>query len=397
MLNGNDVLTQPGFDFLKMDTFVMDQQREIRDIVREFVQREVLPNINPYWERAEFPHEIAMKMKDLPIIGGVIRGWGSAGLDPLAMGLVMYELSKGDGSLTTFFGVHSGLAMGSIGLLGSNEQRERWLPAMSRLEKIGAFALTEPERGSNAVDVQTTAVRDGDHFVLNGAKRWIGNASIADIIIVWARDEEGRFGGYVLEDPKQTEGLTIKDIQGKIGKRAILNADMTFDNVRIPVGNKLEKANSSKDAGKVLVLGRYGVAWEAAGAAAGCFEYALEYAKNREQFGKPIASFQLIQQKLVEMATEVTLMQLMGFQLANLIAQSALTEGMASMAKYNNARKARQVALLARETMGGNGLLIENHVARLLTDIEVIYTYEGTNEVQTLIIGRELTGINAFV
>jgi glutaryl-CoA dehydrogenase len=366
-------------------------------MVREFVQREVLPNINPYWERAEFPRDIAMKLKDLPIVGGVIRGWGSAGLDPLAMGLVMYELSKGDGSITTFFGVHSGLAMGSIGLLGSNEQRERWLPAMSRLEKIGAFGLTEPLRGSNAVDVQTTAVRDGDHYVLNGAKRWIGNASIADLIIIWARDEEGRFGGYVLENPQQTEGVTIKDIQGKIGKRAILNADITLENVRIPVENKLEKANSSRDAGKVLVIGRYGVSWEAAGAAAACFEYALEYAKNREQFGKPIAGFQLIQQKLVEMATEVTLMQLMGFQLANLIAQGAMTEGIASMAKYNNARKARQVALLARETMGGNGLLIENHVARLLTDIEVIYTYEGTNEVQTLIVGRELTGINAFV
>jgi glutaryl-CoA dehydrogenase len=396
MLNGKEAVHQ-GFDFLKMENFIMDQQREIRDMVRDFVQRDVLPNVNPYWERGEFPHDIAMKLKDLPILGGVIRGWGSAGLDPLAMGLVMYELAKGDGSITTFFGVHSGLAMGSIGLLGSNEQRERWLPAMSRLEKIGAFALTEPERGSNAVDVQTTAVREGDHFVLNGAKRWIGNASIADIIIVWARNEEGQFGGYVLENPKQTEGVTIKDIEGKIGKRAILNADITLKDVRVPVANKLEKANSSRDAGKVLVLGRYGVSWEAAGAAAGCFEYALEYAKNREQFGKPIASFQLIQQKLVEMATEVTLMQLMGFQLANLIAQGAFTEGMASMAKYNNARKARQVALLARETMGGNGLLIENHVARLLTDIEVIYTYEGTNEVQTLIVGRELTGINAFV
>jgi glutaryl-CoA dehydrogenase len=396
MLNGKEAV-HPGFDFLKMDNFIIDGQREIRDMVREYVQREVLPNINPYWERAEFPRDIAMKIKDLPIVGGLIRGFGSAGLDPLAMGLVMYELSKGDGSITTFFGVHSGLAMGSIGLLGSNEQRERWLPAMSRLEKIGAFGLTEPYRGSNAVDVQTTAKREDDHFVLNGAKRWIGNASIADLIVIWARDEEGRFGGYVLENPQQTEGVTIKDIQGKIGKRAILNADITLENVRIPVENKLEKANSSRDAGKVLVMGRYGVAWEAAGAAAGCFEYALDYAKNREQFGKPIAGFQLIQQKLVEMATEVSLMQLMGFQLANLIAQGAMTEGIASMAKYNNARKARQVALLARETMGGNGLLIENHVARLLTDIEVIYTYEGTNEVQTLIVGRELTGINAFV
>ncbi len=398
MLNGKEK-TLTGFDFLNMENFLMDQQKAVRDEAREFVQREVLPNINPYWEKAEFPREIAMKLGDFstPIIGGMIRGFDSAGLDPLAMGLLMYELAKGDGSITTFFGVHSGLAMGSIGLLGSNEQRERWLPAMSKLEKIGAFALTEPERGSNAVDIQTTARLDGDHYVINGAKRWIGNASIADIIIVWARGEDGEFGGYVLENPQQTEGVTIRDIQGKIGKRAILNADITLENVRIPVANKLEKARSSRDMGKVLVLGRYGVAWEAAGAAAGAFELALEYAKQREQFGKPIASFQLIQQKLVEMATEVTLMQLLCFQLANAIAQGTFNEGMASMAKYNNARKARQVGLMAREIMGGNGLLIENHVARLLTDIEVIYTYEGTNEVQTLIVGRELTGINAFV
>jgi glutaryl-CoA dehydrogenase len=398
MLNGKEK-TLTGFDFLNMENFLMDQQRAVRDEAREFVQHEVLPNINPYWERAEFPRDIAMKLKDFstPIIGGMIRGWDSAGLDPLAMGLLMYELAKGDGSVTTFFGVHSGLAMGSIGLLGSNEQRERWLPDMAKLDKIGAFALTEPERGSNAVDIQTTARLDGDHYVINGAKRWIGNASIADVIIVWARSEDGEFGGFVLENPQQTEGVTIKDIQGKIGKRALLNADIEFNNVRIPVANKLEKAHSSRDMGKVLVLGRYGVAWEAAGAAAGAFELALEYAKTREQFGKPIASFQLIQQKLVEMATEVTLMQLLCFQLANAIAQGAFTEGMASMAKYNNARKARQVALLARETLGGNGLLIENHIARLLTDIEVIYTYEGTNEVQTLILGRELTGISAFV
>lgn len=398
MLNGKEK-TLTRFDFLNMENFLMDQQKAVRDEAREFVQREVLPNINPYWEKAEFPREIAMKLGDFstPIIGGMIRGFDSAGLDPLAMGLLMYELAKGDGSITTFFGVHSGLAMGSIGLLGSNEQRERWLPAMSKLEKIGAFALTEPERGSNAVDIQTTARLDGDHYVINGAKRWIGNASIADIIIVWARGEDGEFGGYVLENPQQTEGVTIRDIQGKIGKRAILNADITLENVRIPVANKLEKARSSRDMGKVLVLGRYGVAWEAAGAAAGAFELALEYAKQREQFGKPIASFQLIQQKLVEMATEVTLMQLLCFQLANAIAQGTFNEGMASMAKYNNARKARQVGLMAREIMGGNGLLIENHVARLLTDIEVIYTYEGTNEVQTLIVGRELTGINAFV
>lgn len=386
-----------GFDFFKLESFMTDKQRDLRDRVRGYVRDVVLPGINPYWDRAEFPREIAMQLNGLGIVGGVIRGWESAGLDPLEMGLVMFELAKGDGSISTFYGVHSGLAMGSIGLLGSNEQRERWLPAMSRLEKIGAFGLTEPERGSDAVNVQTTARLDGDHYILNGAKRWIGNASIADVLIIWARDENGDFGGFVIEDPASVEGLTITDITGKIGKRAVLNADITLEDVRVPAENRLAKPRSFRDAGKVLGLGRYGVAWEAAGVATGAFEHALRYALEREQFGKPIASYQLIQQKLVEMATEVTQMQLICFQLAQLIATDQMSEGMVSMAKYNNARKARQVTLLARETLGGNGILIENHIARLMTDADVIYTYEGTNEINLLLVGRDLTGINAIV
>jgi glutaryl-CoA dehydrogenase len=396
MLNDNNQVTTAGFDFFKLDNFLNDEQRAIRDRVREYVQTRIMPEISPYWDRAEFPRELALGLRDLGIIGGVIRGFGSAGLDPLAMGLVKYELAKGDGSINTFYGVHSGLAMGSIGLLGSNEQRERWLPSMSRLEKIGAFGLTEPEQGSDAVRVQTTARLDGDHYVLNGAKRWIGNASIADLIIIWARDEDGAFGGFVIENPKEVEGLEIEDITGKIGKRAILNADIRMKDVRVPVANRLDKVRSFKDTAKVLALGRFGVSWEAAGCAAGAFEIALKYAKEREQFGKPIASFQLIQQKLVEMATEVTAMQLICFQLTQLIASDQMTESIASMAKYNNARKARYVTQLARETMGGNGLLIENHVARLMTDAEVFYTYEGTNEINMLLVGRELTGINAI-
>jgi glutaryl-CoA dehydrogenase len=387
-----------GFDYYKMDNFLPDTHKELRQQIRHWVNTVVLPNINPYWERAEFPYDIAMRIKELPIIGGLIRGYESAGLDPMAMGIVGYELARGDGSIGTFYGVHSGLAMGSIGLLGSNEQRERWLPAMARLEKIGAFGLTEPDRGSAAVDIQSTFRRDGDAYILNGAKRWIGNASISSVLIIWARDEvSGEFGGFVIEDPQTVAGLTITNIEGKIGKRAILNADITLQNVRVPAENRLEKVKTFKDIGKVLVMGRTGVAWEAAGAASAAFEYALAYAKRREQFGKPIASFQLIQQKLVEMATEVTLMQLQCFQLSNLMIAGQLTDGIAAMAKYNCARKARQVCLQARELMGGNGLLIENHVARLLTDAEVIYTYEGSNEINLLIVGRDLTGISAFV
>lgn len=387
-----------GFDFFKLETFMTDDQRALRDRVRAYVEEVVKPNITPYWDRAEFPREVVMPIKDLGILGGMIRGWGSAGLDPLEMGLTMYELAKGDGSVSTFYGVQSGLAMSSIGLLGSDAQRERWLPGLATLDLIGAFGLTEPAVGSNARGIQTVARRDGDAYILDGAKRWIGNASLSDVLIIWARDDDGDLGAFVVEGAKDgVEGLTIEDIPYKIGKRAVMNGDITLQNVRVPAENRLEKVRSFRDAATVLMIGRTGVAWEAAGAAAGAFELALAYAKEREQFGKPIASYQLIQQKLVEMATEVTQMQLLCFQLAQLTGAKQIDEGIAAMAKYNNAKKARRVALLARETMGGNGILADRHVARLLTDAEVIYTYEGTNEMNMLIVGRQLTGYNAIV
>jgi len=387
-----------GFDFYNVDMHFTDKQKALRQQVRDFVEHDVMPHINPYWEKAEFPWDIAKKMKDLPIIGGPLFEHGAAGLDFVEMGLVIYELAKGDGSIGTFYGVHSGLAMGSIGVLGDEEQKARWLPDMVTLEKIGAFGLTEPNIGSNAAHVQTRSRKDGDGYILNGAKRWIGNASISDILIIWARDEaSGEFGGYVIENPQETEGVTLNDIWGKIGKRSVLNADITLENVYVPAKNKLAHVKSFKDTARVLGMGRYGVAWEAAGVAAGAFELALKYTKEREQFGKPIAGFQLIQQKLVEMATEVTLMQNLCYQMSNLIAQGQLSEGMVSMAKYNNARKARYVTQLARECLGGNGIVIDNHIARLMLDAEVIYTYEGTNEINMLLVGRELTGINAIV
>ena len=387
-----------GFDFYNCDMHFTDEQKALRGEVRDFVEIEVLPKINPYWEKAEFPWEIARSMVHLPIIGGALSEHGAAGLDLVEMGLVMYELGKGDGSISTFYGVHSGLAMSSIGLLGDEEQKARWLPDMVKLEKIGAFGLTEPEVGSNASQVKTRARKDGDGYILNGSKRWIGNASIADVLIIWARDEDsGDFGGYVIENPNATDGVSINDIWGKIGKRAVLNADITLKDVYVPAENKLAYVNRFSDMARVLGVGRYGVAWEAAGVAAGAFELALKYTKEREQFGKPIAGFQLIQQKLVEMATEVTLMQTLCLQLSHLINRGLLTSGTVSMAKYNNARKARYVTQLARECLGGNGIIIDNHIARLMLDAEIIYTYEGTNEVNLLLVGRELTGLNAFV
>lgn len=385
------------FDFLNLDEKLTAAQRTLRLQVRQYVEEEVRPYINPYWEKAEFPHKMAMKLGQLPIMGTMIQGYGCAALDAISAGLVRYELGRGDGSIGTFYGVHSGLAMGSIGKLGSEEQKERWLPAMARLKKIGAFGLSEPLRGSDAVHVLTAARREGDEYVLNGAKRWIGNASIADILIVWARDDEGTFGGFVIEDPNHTPGVTITNLQGKISKRAVLNAEIKLEDVRIPAENRLAHARSFNDTSQVLAYTRYSICWEAAGIAAACLELALDYAKTRKQFDRPIAGFQLIQQKLVEMAADVTQMQLLCFRMGELMERGELSSAQISMGKYNNARKARQVALLAREILGGNGILIENHVARLMLDAEVIYTYEGTNEINMLIVGRELTGIGAFV
>ncbi len=313
------------------------------------------------------------------------------------MGLVACELARGDGSVCTFYIVHSGLAMGSIGLLGSEEQRERWLPKMALLEKIGAFGLTEPERGSDASHVLTSARREGKNYILNGAKSWIGNASIADLIIIWARDQEGGFGGFVLENPREVDGVKIEDITGKITMRAVPTSHITLENVRIPEANRLAGSHSFRDTARVLTYNRYAVVWEALGLAAAAFERALKYTKEREQFGRPLAGFQLIQEKLVEMAAELTQMQLLCFQLARLMATDQMSEGMVSLAKYNNARKARHIVGLAREAMGASGVLLENHVARFFTDAEAIYTCEGTNEINLLIAGREITGINAIV
>ncbi len=384
------------YDFLKLDELLTAEQHHLRQQVRDYVAEAVLPTINDYWETAEFPMEMAMKLKSLPIMGGMLTSYGCAGLSPLTYGLVRYELARGDGSISTFYGVHNGLAMNTIGKLGSEAQRARWLPAMAQLEKIGAFALTEPERGSDAAHILTTFRREGEGYVLNGRKRWIGNAAIADLLIIWARDENGEFGGFVIEEPQRTAGVTIQNIEGKISKRAILNADISLSDVVVPAANRLE-IRSFRQLSEVLAQNRYAIGWEAAGLGAACFERARQYASQREQFGKPIASFQLIQQKLVEMLSMVTDMQLLCLQLARLMENGELTSPMLSLAKYANARKARQVAQLAREVLGGNGILIENHIARLMLDAEAVYTYEGTNEINMLIVGRELTGISAFL
>jgi glutaryl-CoA dehydrogenase len=383
-------------NLFNFETLLTEAQRRLYDQVRRYVDEVVVPNINPYWERAELPRDLFLGLKTLPIVGGTLPEYGCAGLDPFMAGLVQYELARGDGSLSTLFIVHSSLAMGAIGMLASAEQKARWLPAMARYEKIGAFGLTEPERGSDASHLQTTASRHGDTYLLNGAKRWIGNASFADLLIIWARTDDGGFSGFVIEDPAQVEGLMIEDITGKIAMRAVPNAHITLTNVRVPVENRLVQAQSFQDIVQVLTASRYAVAWEAVGLAAGCFEHALRHTKERTQFGRPLAGFQLVQHKLVEMAAEVSYMQFFSYHLAQLMAAGQLTIGMVALAKASNSTKARRVAQLARELLGGNGTLIDFHVARLFTDAEAVYTYEGTADINLLIAGRELTGVNAI-
>lgn len=390
-------MTPPITDPFQFDDLLTDAQRGLRDRVRGYMESVVRPAINDYWERAEMALDLALGLRDLAVVGGTLRGRGCAGLDNVSDGLVKYEICRVDGSISTIFGVHSGLAMGSIGMLGSEEQRERWLPAMARMERLGAFALTEPQRGSDAAHVQTTAHRAGGHYVLNGRKRWIGNATVADLIIVWARDEGGRFGGYVLEDPSKLPGFSAAAMTGKIAKRAVHQAEITLDEVHTPAANRLVHCNGFRDLTRVLAHTRAGVAWEAAGLAAGCYEIALDYACRREQFGRPIASFQLVQAKLVEMAGDLAQAQLLVWRLAKLMDAGAATAGQLSLAKQVCAAKARRAAALAREILGANGILLDHHAARLFTDVEATYTYEGTNEINLLIAGRELTGTGAFV
>ncbi len=372
--------------FLVREQFT-DEQWEHFLRTRRFVDEEVLPVINDYWERAEFPWPLARRLGELELL--------DEGMSPLALGLVHMELNRGDGSLGTFFGVQTGLAMKAIEMLGSPEQQARWLGPMARLEAIGAFALTEPDHGSDSVALETSARRDGDGWVLDGHKRWIGNGSIADVVVVWARStEDGQVKGFLVDTT--TPGFAAETIGGKGAARAIWQAQITLDGVRIPDTARLPGANSFKDAGRVLVTTRSTCAWGALGHAVAAYDAALTYAKQRTQFGKPLVAFQIIQERLVRMLAEITSMQLYCMQLARLEETGQLTDTIAGLAKYNNTRKAREVIADARDMLGGNGVLLENHVIRHMGDIEVIHTYEGTATMQALIVGRDITGVGAF-
>ncbi|MEA2252438.1 MAG: glutaryl-CoA dehydrogenase [Solirubrobacteraceae bacterium] len=376
------------------DQFTQEQWERFR-VVRRFVDDEVLPAINPYWERAELPWPLIRRLPELGIVGEDIVGYGCPGMTPLARGLVHMELHRGDGSLATFLAVQAGLAMKAIDMLGSAEQKERWLAPMARMEKIGAFALTEPEHGSDSVALETRAWRDGDAWVIDGTKRWIGNASVADVTVVWARStEDDRVKGFLVETG--TPGFEATTMEGKGASRAIWQADIVLDGVRVPADAQLPGASSFKDASRVLVTTRSTCAWAALGHAVAAYDTALSYSKQRKQFGRPLCSFQIVQERLVRMLSEVTAMQLYCMQLARLEESGGLSDTVAGLAKLHNTRKARQVVAEARDLLGGNGILLENHVIRHMGDIEVVHTYEGTETMQTLIVGRDITGVGAF-
>jgi glutaryl-CoA dehydrogenase len=382
-------------DYFLVREQLSDEQWDHFLRTRRFVDREVLPAINDSWERAELPWPLMMRLAELGLVGDDIDGYGCPGMTPLASGLVNMELHRGDGSLGTFLGVQSGLAMKTIAMLGSEEQKQRWLAPMAGLERIGAFALTEPDHGSDSVALETTAGHHGDGYVINGAKRWIGNATIADVVIVWARsDEDGHVKGFLVET--STPGYDATVIEGKGAARSVWQADVQLEDVRVPAEALLPGAHSFKDAGRVLTATRSTAAWAALGHAVAAYDAALTYTRQRRQFGRPLCSFQIVQDRLVKMLAEVTAMQLYCMQLARLAEAGRLSDTIAGLAKMNNTRKARQVIAEARDLLGGNGILLENHVIRHMTDIEVLHTYEGTETIQTLIVGRDITGVGAF-
>ena len=390
-------LPQPDGDFYGIRDVLSQEDQEILRRVRSFMEQNVAPIINDYWMRDEFPYEILPGLKELGIAGTAYEGYGCPGKSTLLDGFVAMELARVDSSIATFFGVHGGLAMGSIYLCGSEEQKEHWLPQMARMEKIGAFGLTEPEVGSGvAGGLTTTARRDGDGWVLNGQKKWIGNATFADVTVIWARDvEDNQVKGFLVEGG--TQGFKPEKMENKMALRVVQNALITLDECRVSEENRLQNANSFKDTAKVLRMTRAGVAWIGVGCGMGAYENALAYAQKREQFGRPIAKFQMVQDLIAQMLGNVTASQCMTLRLSQMQDAGVMKDEHASLAKAFCTHKTTETVRLARELMAGNGVLIDYNVARFLADAEAIYSYEGTRQVNSLIVGRAVTGFGAFV
>jgi alkylation response protein AidB-like acyl-CoA dehydrogenase len=391
-------LPAPNSDFYELAETLPAEELAVLKQVRAFMEKKVAPIITKYWVEDAFPFELIPAIKDLDIGGVGIQGYGCRGGSPLLVGLLAMELARFDASIATFIGVHTGLAMGSIYMGGSEEQKQKWLPPMARWEKIGCFGLTEPLVGSGASGgLTTTAKRDGDTWIINGQKKWIGNSPWCDISIIWARDvADNQVKAFIVEN-KTTPGFAVEKIQNKIALKVVQNGLITLTDCRVPEENRLQQDKSFHDTARVLRLTRYGVAWEATGCAMGAYENALKYCQERLQFGKPIGSFQLVQDILAKMIANITASQCLVVRTAQLEAEGKLTDAHAALAKAFTTARCRETVAWARELLGGNGIAAEYNVGRFFADAEALYSYEGTFQMQNLIVGRAITGFSAFV
>jgi len=380
-------------DFLEIDRLLSDEERLIKETVARYVNEKYLPGVNQHFEEGTFDASVPGALGDLNVLGMHLEGYGCAGSSAVAYGIACMELEAGDSALRSFCSVQGSLAMFAIWKYGSEEQKEKWLPEMAAGRNIGCFGLTEPDSGSDPGSMRTKAVRDGDDWILNGAKMWITSGTIADVAVVWATTEDG-VQGFLVEPGM--EGFTAPEMHGKLSLRASVTSELIFDDVRIPDSNRLPGVQSLRGPLSCLNEARYGIVWGVVGAARACFESALEYSLTREQFGKPIASFQLTQAKLADMAAAVQQGYLLALHLGRLKDEGKITTEQVSMGKRQNVRMARQVAATARGILGANGVTLEYPVLRHANNIESVFTYEGTDEIHTLSVGKALTGISAF-
>ena len=391
-------LPAPNSDFYELYETLNAEELATVKRVRAFMEAKVAPVITKYWVDDAFPFDLLPAVKELEIGGLGMHGYGCAGGSLALLGFVQMEIARIDPSFATFMGVHGGLAMGSIFIDGSEEQKQKWLPPMARFEKIGCFGLTEPLVGSGASGgLLTTAKREGDTWILNGEKRWIGNAPWCDVSIIWARDlADNQVKGFIVEN-KTTPGFSVEKIENKIALKVVQNGHITLKDVRVPEANRLQSGNSFRDTAKVLKMTRYAVAWMATGCAMGAYEAAVKYSQERLQFGKPIGSFQLMQDLLAKMLANITASQCLIVRQAQLQAEGKLTDAHAALAKAFTTAKCRETVAWARELLGGNGIVADYNVARFFADCEALYSYEGTYQMQNLIVGKAITGFGAFV
>ena len=383
-----------GVDYYRIEDLLSEEERMIRDTIRDWVEAEFLPVVTEHHRAGTFPVSLIPKLGEMGVFGATLKGYGCLGLNNVAYGLIMQELERGDSGLRSCASVQSGLVMYPIYSYGSEAQKQRWLPAMATGEKIGCFGLTEPDHGSDPGGMKTRATRRGDGYVLNGTKLWITNGSIADVAVVWAKEDDGEIGGFLVE--KGMPGFSTLDIHGKFSMRASITSELAFQDCKIPLENRLPGVKGLKGPLSCLNQARYGIAWGAVGAAMACYDWALQYSQQRIQFGKPIASFQLVQQKLVWMITEITKAQLLVLQLGRLKDQGKLRPQHVSMAKSNNVQIALDTARLARDVLGAAGIVDEHPIIRHMLNLETVNTYEGTHDIHTLIVGRDITGLDAF-